>query len=75
MQAGLSWRHGMRSWTHGGNTGGDGEPQKRKLQKTTETKKTHHVPKLPQVLQEQVFLKGEQWAVWAVLVLESNKHV
>lgn len=48
---------------------------KKETTKNNRNKKTHHVPKLPQVLQEQVFLEGEQWAVWAVLVLESNKHV
>ena len=48
---------------------------KKETTKNNRNEKTHHVPKLPQVLQEQIFLEGEQWAVWAVLVLESNKRV
>ena len=57
VQAGLSWRHGMRSWTHGGNTGGDGEPQKRKLQKTTETKKHTTFQSCPRFYRSRSFSK------------------
>lgn len=57
VQAGLSWCQGMRSWTHSRNTGGDGEPRKRKLQKTTENEKHTTFQSCPRFYRSRSFSK------------------